>query len=213
MLPPSSVDYPGFQRFFQKVIPEFHIPCRNTMVNTHLASLYNKIRAVLEPILRSNEVEAISLTTDLWENKRYSFINVSGHFFYKNKLRSCNLECKVMQKNHTKENICDAMDEVLQEWGIGAKVRYITCDGAPNVQSGLKLLRDKRTEYQFEVIWCLTHRLNLCSEDVIQENKNKKARDRARADKARGQAVSDGEIQETKLFKLLEKNSKNCLLS
>ena len=77
-----------------------------------------------------SEQSNISLTTDIWTDRAvHSYLGVTAHVMGKNpksgnySLLSVLLTCQRFHGRHTGERIAQALDSVIEDYNIGAKVR------------------------------------------------------------------------------------------
>ena len=89
----------------------------------------------------TSEAEALTLCLDIWTSKvTRGYLGVTAHFLdYNGRLRNLVLGCFRLKGKHTAENILELTLEVIVEYGIRNKVRYIITDNAANM---LKAFRD-----------------------------------------------------------------------
>lgn len=92
-LPLNTVEKTGFQHLMKVVAPLYKVPARKTI--THMIDdKYNILSAQLK--LKIQEVEALSLTADVWTDTHnsQSYLGLTGHCIYENKLMSmCVTQC------------------------------------------------------------------------------------------------------------------------
>jgi hypothetical protein len=105
MQPLSIVCDVGFQQLIHKLDPNYKLPSKTQVKEVLLPRRYNEIKIKLKAILE--QVKYVSLTTDLWTSSysNLSYLTVTVHFLYQNKLLSTVLETKHCQGSHTAENI------------------------------------------------------------------------------------------------------------
>lgn len=158
--PFSIVGDKGFIRFVWLLNPNYKIPDKRTIRYELLPQLFHEAKAKLKLIL--SETVFLSLTTDIWTSTSMdSYITITTHFFYKDKLQSCVLTTKAIQESHTAENLRDIVLDILTEWEIRDKIVCITTDNGANMIKMARLLGIRSMP-------CFAHTLNLVVEDSLK---------------------------------------------
>lgn len=119
--PLSVVENSGFLKYSYKMNPLYVPPSRKLLTSTLLVNRYkefhNKTKSMIE------KVDHIAITTDLWSSdSNKSYITVTGHFIYSNKLYAPVLATREVREVHTGENIAIEITRILNEWNIVEKV-------------------------------------------------------------------------------------------
>lgn len=86
-LPLNTVEKTGFRYLMKVVAPLYKVPARKTM--THMIDdKYDILSTQLK--LKIQELEALSLTADVWTDSHnsQSYLGLTGHCIYKSKLLS-----------------------------------------------------------------------------------------------------------------------------
>ena len=77
----------------------------------------------------------ISLTTDIWTDRRsHAFLAVTAHAFQDGKPVRALLSFKAFSGSHTGERISQALSDVVDEYDVSDKVRFIVTDNASNTR-------------------------------------------------------------------------------
>jgi len=90
---------------------------------------FNKLKEVL------NDINYLAITTDCWTSvTTESYLSITCHFINTNyELKTTVLSTKSLTKNHTVQNLADALLEVFEEWNINNKITCIVTDNATNM--------------------------------------------------------------------------------
>lgn len=149
----------GFREFVNLLDPRYVLPCPDTLKNKLLKEQYLKTFSKLFTILSG--IKYVGITTDIWTSTATeSYICVSCHFIDQEfNLKRAILSTKQLEKNHTSENIAQALREIFEEWKIYDKITCIVTDNAASMLKACELLRKKNLP-------CFAHTLNL----AVQEN-------------------------------------------
>ncbi|CAH0405988.1 unnamed protein product [Chilo suppressalis] len=129
--PFSVVEDSGFKNFVEALCPDYKIPDKRKIRYEIMARLYKSASAKLKDIL--NEIDNLSLTSDLWMSRNMeAFLTVTAHFFYNGLLRSCVLTTTAMPESHTAENLAEKIKAISSEWGIEDKIIAMIWDAWVN---------------------------------------------------------------------------------
>ncbi|XP_060735668.1 uncharacterized protein LOC132852462 [Tachysurus vachellii] len=102
------------------------------------------VKTVKETVLKKLE-SSVSLTTDLWSDRRLRSFGVTAHVCNKLKdsdsyaLESYLLDCRHFTGRHSEERIASAFEEITEEYGIRQKISYIITDNAANMKCTFKV--------------------------------------------------------------------------
>ena len=116
-VPLSTVDKPGFRNMVTKLNLRYQLPSRRHFSDHEIPQLYAHVRDnVVMPVLR--EAECFSATTDLWTSAaRESYMTFTVHFIDQNwHLQSFCLDTVPLFADHTRQNIADAILDILDKW-------------------------------------------------------------------------------------------------
>jgi len=104
------------------------------------------------------KIKFISLTTDLWKNKKLRyFLTLTAHFFTKDfKFNSIILSFRKFSKSHTAINITKFIETELMQLNVLEKVVSITTDNEASVAAAGSKIRDEISR-----VSCMCHNLNL----------------------------------------------------
>lgn len=162
--PLSMVEDEGFKILIQSLRPEYTLPSRKTLSDKILPELYNDIKCKIIKMLE--EIEYISITTDLWtSSSNKSYITVTGHFIHNFEFYSVVLATKEVKTTHTGENIGEAITNILETFHVLHKVVTIVTDNGSNMKKAVSDYLKKYNHY------CVAHTLNLCVQDAVNANK------------------------------------------
>ena len=112
----------------------------------------------------------IALTTDIWTSVlTQSYITVTAHFILLNwELKTCLLQTTNFPENHTADNICEKLQEILSNFNVScSKVVSIVHNQGSNMQCcGQRM----KSEFGWESTNCAAHMIQLCVEDGLKLN-------------------------------------------
>jgi len=114
------------------------------------------------------EPNHIALMTDIWTSvATQSYIMVTAHFISSNwELKTCLLQTTNFPENHTADNICERLQEILSNVHVSCnKIVSIVHDQGSNMQA---CARRMKSEFGWESINCAAHRIQLCVEDGLK---------------------------------------------
>jgi len=159
--PFNIVNDAGFKKFINLLDPKYVLPSKFTIREKLMKTLYlhgfNKLKEVL------NDINYVAITTDCWTSvTTESYLSITCHFINTNyELKTTVLSTKSLTKNHTAQNLADALLKVFEEWNINNKITCIVTDNATNMLKACEILKKKHLS-------CYAHTLNL----VVQDNLN-----------------------------------------
>ena len=112
------------------------------------------------------KTEHVALTSDLWTSKaNEACITITSHFLDENyKLRSYVLETIGYDQDHTGNNLSTYFVAATGKWEIDNKINPIVTDNASNITNAVEFSG-------YESLRCAGHTLNLCVNDIIDNEK------------------------------------------
>ncbi|XP_045778147.1 zinc finger BED domain-containing protein 4-like [Maniola jurtina] len=157
--PFSLVEERAFKKFARH-IPGYDLPSRKTVSNILIPTLYDQ--TVLRKKEEKNNIEFLSLTTDLWTSRvNDAYIAVTGHYLTKDLvLKTFLLKCAEFKDTHSSTNIQAALLETTNEWNLTNKINFIVSDNAPNVKKAI-------ADIGWKHYGCYGHTLNLIVQDAL----------------------------------------------
>ncbi|CAK1599122.1 unnamed protein product [Parnassius mnemosyne] len=157
--PFSLVEERAFKKFARH-IPGYELPSRKTVSNIIIPTLYDQ--TVLRKKEEINDIEFLSLTTDLWTSRvNDAYIAVTGHYITKDLvLKTFLLKCAEFKDTHSSANIQAALLETTNEWNVTNKINFIVSDNAANVKKAI-------ADIGWKHYGCYGHTLNLIVEDAL----------------------------------------------
>jgi hypothetical protein len=176
MMPYNLVEKEGFQLFVNALNPSYKLPCRKTVAESRIPSMYMETRTTVGNIIKNN-ANFLSFTTDCWTSgSNQPFIGLTCHFVNTNfKLGSACLGCIELSEDHTGENIADVLQMLILDYEIpNWKICSTTTDYGSNM---LKAVRNLNIAH----VACFGHALNTAVsrifdmdnvKDVIQKVKS-----------------------------------------
>ena len=81
----------------------------------------------------------MSVTVDIWSDRRMTdFLGVTAHWVNIEddylQLKSQLLACNRFKGSHTRERICEELEQICEEYQIKKKIDHINCDNAANMK-------------------------------------------------------------------------------
>ncbi|KAE9528899.1 hypothetical protein AGLY_012474 [Aphis glycines] len=163
--PLSLVENSGFLEYSKKLQPLYKVPSRKTLTTKLLLNEYNKIVTILKKMLEN--VASLSITTDIWtSNNNIAYLTVTCHFIFDDRLYSPVLATREMHESHTGVNIANLLSDILNEWGIKAKIVTIVSDNGSNIKNAINVHLSKHHHPY------VAHTLNLSINEAIMSNKD-----------------------------------------
>lgn len=163
--PLSLVEDAEFRKFVNLLCPGYKIPTRKTLSLSFIPSFYNSTKDDVRK--RIERASAACLTVDGWTSQNNdSYYAVTAHYIVDNeppaRLSSDLLGCISFKERHTAQNICNMLQQLLQEWGIENKIVAIVSDNAANMVAAVRLGGWRH--------WgCFAHSINLIVQDGLKE--------------------------------------------
>lgn len=170
--PLQIVENVGFIHYSKKLNPDYTLPSRKTLTHKLLHDKYESCAKALKEIL--TQVHSLSITTDMWtSDSGKAYLSVTVHFVYGSILQSFTLSTTEIAKDHTSNNITDALKSIFTEWGILDKIVACVTDNASTMKKAIADLQKRN-------IFCIAHTLNLAVKDSIPMNLTNEARTEAK---------------------------------
>lgn len=131
----TVVESPEFKSLLSFLNPKSndHVLSRS-FLNSLMRKKFFNLKAVVQKLI--SETNTISLSTDIWSKKNYSysFLGVTMQIFVNSKLLNIAIDLKQIPQPHTSEMVMRCFSEVLVSWGIEfSKVSRITTDEGSNM--------------------------------------------------------------------------------
>ena len=168
MLPMYTVEKKGFAHLLKTLDPKYELPSRKYFSQTALPALYvetqDSVRSELEDI---KTIGYFAATTDMWSSANSSpYISYMVHFLDDEwSLQSRCLQTMFMPDDHTGENIAEAMQAALDEWGLPEERQVcITTDSGSNIISATQKL-------QWVRLSCFGHNLHLAITNALKDDR------------------------------------------
>lgn len=164
-LPYRCVENRFFKMFCECLDPNFKIPSRKQLSDLTSKHYLEKKGLVVKKL---NEAKSVNYTTDSWTSiQNYSYLSLTVHFLDKHlKLSAIVLAVRHIIGGHTAKNMVDYLTEIINEYGLSMKGKFITTD---NVNNMIKMASD----LNLERIPCIAHILHLIVKNsllAIKEN-------------------------------------------
>lgn len=155
--PYSVVEDEGLREVFHALNPNYVLPTRKTFSKTLIPAAYEEAKHNLMQIYSSEEIVAVTLTTDCWTSINVeNFMAVTSHYINsKFELKTHVLGCFPFSQSHTSRNLADELNRVALEWGIKDKILICVSDNAANITKAIKEV------LKWKHIGCLAHTINL----------------------------------------------------
>ena len=167
MMPIYTVEKEGFKTLLKSFDSKYEVPSRKYFSQTALPALYAKTQETV-----SNELEEVrgggyfAATTDLWSSTTSEpYISYTVHFINHDwELRSRCLQTMFMPKQHTGENIAEAIQATLEAWGLQqAHQVCLTTDSGSNIINAAERLQMTR-------LACFGHNLHLGVTNALKDD-------------------------------------------
>ncbi|XP_051809829.1 zinc finger BED domain-containing protein 4-like [Acanthochromis polyacanthus] len=156
-LPFSFVEDQGFLMLMEHIEPRFEMPSRHYFTEKALPALHKKITDKLKVML--SKASYISFTTDIWSSSvaPMSLLSLTAQWIDSTfVLHHATLHAQDFRGTHTAERIQEAMEKMLQNWGIEKeRVHVILRDNAPNMRKAMK-------DMGVRSVGCVAHSCQLC---------------------------------------------------
>jgi len=138
-LPISIVDHASFCSFLSDLDPKYTPPCRQTITYSILPKMLttktDNVKALMQ---RCTDV---SLTTDIWTDRRsHAFLAITAHAFIDGMSQRALLSFKAFPGSHTAGRISEAITDVIDEFQVKQKVKYIVTDNASNMRKAIDVM-------------------------------------------------------------------------
>jgi hypothetical protein len=133
MLTLDIVECDAFKKFVNHLNPNYKLPNRKS-IKLRINDLYSRLKAKLCDKMK--QFDTLSIDFDSWTSlsNTNSFITVNVHGISNEwQLFSCNLATKLIESNHTGENIEMIIREIITEFGLNDNVKFCTHDNAGNM--------------------------------------------------------------------------------
>lgn len=157
-LPLNTVEKTGYQ-YFMKVVPSLYkVPARQT-ISHMIDDKYNIPSAQLKLKI---QVEALSLTSDVWTDSHnsQSYLGLTGHCIYKTKLMSIIFGVTALTKPHDADYLAVVSIVIInmtEKWSITSdKVAAFITDNGANIVKAVTNVYGKNKHMP-----CFAHTLNL----------------------------------------------------
>lgn len=144
-LPYRLVETAGFRRFMDLICPKWQSVNRYA-VQKGIKELKEKVTTKIKTML--NKAEYISLTVDLWSDRRLrTFLGVTAHFIDSNfKLISIVLSLKEFLSSHTGEAIYNQVKSIIHDYNIENKIFKILTDNCANIKCAIRLVSNNESK-------------------------------------------------------------------
>lgn len=156
--PLSIRDDEGFKEFVEDLDPHYELPS-DKKVKELLVKSYNYCKQEIVCLFEQG-VTSCSLTLDLWTSKsRAGYLGVTCSFVNAQfEFHEAILAIRYLKYPHTSDNICECLNQIINEWNLGGKVFTITTDNGSNmVKAGKTLFKD----HNITRFPCAAHTLQL----------------------------------------------------
>ncbi|KAL1246589.1 hypothetical protein QQF64_034552 [Cirrhinus molitorella] len=151
--PFSIVEDEGFQELVKKLDPTYVLPSRKT-VKLMVRQKYQEEKQKAMEHLKN--IPSVCLTADMWTSLTMeSYLGVTCHYTDSStELGSVVLGVSKFPKQHTADNIKEALSDVISDWGLTGSVAAMVTDYAANIVSGIQKLG-------LHHLPCFAHTINL----------------------------------------------------
>ena len=159
MQPVSVIEDEGFLQVLSFTEPEYVMPCRTT-ITKRIEHRYEGASCQLKKLLST--AEHVALTTDCWTAlTTESYITITCHHIDKEwKLHADVLTTHSLSQRHTAENLAEAVNSAVDDWGLTGRVTTCVHDNGSNIVKAMS---------PAYVVWdsvpCYAHTLQLAIGD------------------------------------------------
>lgn len=138
-LPVSLVDHPKFRQCFRDFDSKFSMPCRQTVSVSMIPGYLEVKKKLLMEHLK--DAHHVALTADAWTDRRaHAFLGVTVHSLLNGEPKSQLMAFRSFGGSHTGSAIADAMESIMNEFGVASKVCCIVTDNASNMKKAMCIL-------------------------------------------------------------------------
>lgn len=162
----SIVDNKYFRNLFDAAGLKLKIPCRQTFTSKKLKSYYHSLKNEIQNNICLHKEVTFCITADCWTNlNNEAFLGLTAHFIDDSfHLQSYTLSLRCLTGSHTGVAISETIVNVLNEWNIKERVKFVCGDNGANMVLAFELLGSIKS------IPCSCHCLNLCAKDILDSN-------------------------------------------
>lgn len=168
-LPVSSVQYTGFKRLLNHIVPNYVPPSRNYFSEKVIPEIHNRVVQTIKKKITLESAKFLSFTTDVWtcSSTNESFISLTGHWITENfQHNNIVLNCKHFPGSHNSEAIKDMMSEMLNTWDLDtSRIHLVVRDNAANITKGCDIAG-------FESVSCFIHTIQLVVMEGIKSQRS-----------------------------------------
>ncbi len=165
-----TVEKPGFRYLVSTLDPKYNLPSRKYFTKQEIPRLYSEDRdEVVMPKVR--ELKHFAATSDLWTSAaKHPYLSYTIHFINDAwSLQSFCLDTVPLFEDHTGQNISEAFQDILANWGLAPdNLVATTTDNGSNFVAGLRLLDWTRLS-------CFGHNLDLAINKSLASNRIQRA--------------------------------------
>lgn len=124
----ALIEDKGFQEFVTALNSQYEIPDLNTVTETLLPDVYEKLKQHVDDALQDGF--AITLSIDIWNSiHSESFLAIKANFLDGNfDVMSVLLDCYSFSEQLTHEKLNDILLNVTSEWCINSKISLVVCN-------------------------------------------------------------------------------------
>ncbi len=133
------VEKEGFRDLINLLEPKYTMVSRQCLQYTHIPEKVERVKKLL--IQQLSSINSCSITLDIWSSRRmHGYLGVTVHFVDNDwQMQSYLLSCKIIKGRHTGESICLEYENILEDYGIDAKVFKTVTDNASNMIKAFKV--------------------------------------------------------------------------
>lgn len=138
--------------------PKYKSPTRDMVSNTLVPAWYAVEKENVKRELEA--VREVAVTADGWTSiAQDHYLTVTVHYIAEGVMRQKTLHTRAVYVSQTGEAIAEEIGDILEEFGVRAKVVAITVDNAANMDVAMKRMQVRK-------IACFAHVLNLAAQKV-----------------------------------------------
>lgn len=163
-LPLNTTEKEGFKYLMKTIAPMYQIPGRKKVASL-IEEKYDLLSGMFKQKLK--EISYISLTTDVWTETMTtkSFLGVTSHFLFENKLTSLTIGVFELDHRQTSEYLAQCICSVCDEWNIAhSKVTAVITDNGANIVKAISDTFEKNKHLP-----CFAHTLDLVASKITND--------------------------------------------
>lgn len=136
-----TVEKKPFHQMVKTLDPQYELPGRKYFSQTAIPDLYRQVHEEVKASVAG--ASHYALTTDMWSSRDMTpYMSLTCHYISSDwEQESKCLLTSFFPENHTADNLRDALQAALEEWGLSVdKLSAITTDNGANIAAAVRRL-------------------------------------------------------------------------